>query len=538
MADRDESYEVPAPLFEENAEDLYENAPCGYLSALPGGLIVKVNQTFLTWTGHRREDLVGRKRFQDLLTAGGRIFHETHYAPLLRMQGEIREIAVDMICADGRRLPVLINSVLKKDEAGTPLLSRTTIFNATDRKEYERELLRERQKAERAAQAKADFISMISHEIRTPLNALMGVSHLLGSTELSPPQQKYVRILRSSSESLLNLVNDILDFSKIEAGKVSLEERPVDLRQLVQGIVDNFHAKAEEKGVVLAAHIDERVPGSVLGDPIKIGQVLANLLSNAVKFTSKGSVTVTLQVLERVSETISIDFRIADTGIGIAPERLLHIFDEFTQANYDIGLKYGGTGLGLSISKKLVELHGSRIVVESEPEKGTVFSFVLRMKILAAVDGPAEGAADQQALKGMKVLVADDNEVNLLVITGFLRKWGIEAETVTSGRQAVERVKEGDYDLVLMDLRMADLDGYAATREIRALPDAKLARLPIFAVSASTRMGQQHELDAAGFTEFVGKPVSPDILFAKIARHAPPRVLEATNGTLSSEPGG
>jgi PAS domain S-box-containing protein len=534
LADRDESFDVPlpAPLFEENAEDLYDNAPCGYLSALPGGLIVKVNQTFLTWTGHRREDLVGRKRFQDLLTAGGRIFHETHYAPLLRMQGEVREIAVEVVCADGRRLPVLINSVLKKDEAGAPLLSRTTIFNATDRKEYERELLRERQRAEQAAQAKADFISMISHEIRTPLNALTGVSHLLGSTELSPQQQKYVRILRSSSESLLNLVNDILDFSKIEAGKVSLEERPVDLRQLVLGIVDNFHAKAGEKGLDLAARIDERVPNSVLGDPIKIGQVLANLLSNAVKFTSKGSVTVTLQVLERISEAVSIEFRIADTGIGIAPDRLRHIFDEFTQANYDIGLKYGGTGLGLSISKKLVEMHGSRIVVESESEKGTVFSFALRMKIPAAAGGPADGATDQQALKGMKVLVADDNEVNLLVITGFLRHWGIEADTVTSGRQAVERIKEGDYDLVLMDLRMPELDGYAATREIRALPDPKLARLPIFAVSASTRMGQPHELDAAGFTEFVGKPVSPDILFAKIVRYVPSRIL-AINENLS-----
>src|SRR5215203_2489055 len=182
----------PPNLIEESAEDLYDYAPCGYISALPGGTIVKVNQTFLDWTGYRREDLVDRKRFQDLLTAGGRIFHETHYAPLLRMQGAVREIAIDLICANGGRLPALINSVLRKDEDGNPLLTRTTVFNATDRKEYERELLRERQKAEQAAKAKADFISMISHEIRTPLNALSGVSHLLGGTELSPQQQKYV----------------------------------------------------------------------------------------------------------------------------------------------------------------------------------------------------------------------------------------------------------------------------------------------------------------------------------------------------------
>ncbi|HEX5719523.1 MAG TPA: ATP-binding protein [Thermoanaerobaculia bacterium] len=373
--------DVPPPdLIDESAEDLYDNAPCGYISALPDGTILKVNQTFLDWTGHRREDLVGRKRFQDLLTAGGRIFHETHYAPLLRMQGTVREIAVDIIRADGVRLPALINSVLKKDEDGNPLLTRTTVFNATDRKEYERELVRERQKAEQAAKARADFISMMSHEIRTPLSAILGVGHLLESTELSAQQQKLARILRSSSESLLALINDILDFSKIESGTVSLEERSLDLRQLIHQIVDSLQVKADEKGLSIGVHIDERVPDTVLGDPVKIGQIVTNLLSNAIKFTAQGSVTVTLEVRELLSDAVSIDFRIADTGIGIAADRLPHVFDDFMQANYDIGLKYGGTGLGLPISKKLVELHGSRITVESELGRGTTFAFGLRLR--------------------------------------------------------------------------------------------------------------------------------------------------------------
>ncbi len=307
MSGHDEAPDAPpATLLEESAEDLYENAPCGYISALPGGLIVRANQTFLTWMGYRREDLVGRRRFQDLLTAGGRIFHETHYAPLLQMQGSVREIAVEMVCADGRRLPALINSVLRRDEAGKPLLVRTTVFNATDRKEYERELLRERQKAEQTTQAMADFISMLSHEIRTPLSAIMGVGPFLGLTELSPQQQKLVRILRSSSENLLNLVNQILDFGKIEAGKVSLEERSFDLRQLVYGILDGLRIKTKE-GVALEAHIDERVPNQLLGDPVKIGQVLTNLLANAIKFTPQGSVTVTLQVRELIADGVSIE---------------------------------------------------------------------------------------------------------------------------------------------------------------------------------------------------------------------------------------
>ncbi|HSF39175.1 MAG TPA: ATP-binding protein [Thermoanaerobaculia bacterium] len=507
-----------AAFLEESAEDLYENAPCGYLSALAGGTIVKVNQTFLTWTGYRREDLVERKRFYDLLTAGGRIFHETHYAPLLQMQGAVRELALDLVCADGRRLPVLINSVLRKDGDGQPRLVRTTIFNATDRKEYERELVRERQRAEQAAQTKSDFLAMISHDIRTPLNAIVGVSHLLGRTELSPQQEKLVRILGSSSESLLQLVNQILDFGKIEAGKMSVEERPVDLRLLVREIADRFQLKAQEKGLALRVHVDERVPPGVVGDPVKLDQVLTNLIGNALKFTSEGSVTLALEVRATEPETASIEFRVSDTGIGVAPDRLEHIFDDFTQANYDIGLKYGGTGLGLSISRKLVEMHGSRILVESELGRGTTFSFELRFKTVK--DAVAPGAAEVASeLQGLKVLVADDNEVNVFVLTGLLRDWGVDFDVVCNGRQAVEHVRARDYDMVLLDLRMPELDGYAAAREIRSLPGERFAKLPIFAVSASTRMGLQHEIDAAGFNEFVGKPISPDILLGKMRRY-------------------
>lgn len=522
MPDSEERIDPPtSPELEESAEDLYENAPCGYVSALPDGLLVKVNQTFLNWTGFRREDLIGRRRFQDLLTAGGRIFHETHFAPLLRMQGEVREIALEIGCADGRRLPVLVHSVLRKDGSGAPLLTRTTVFNAADRSTYERELRREREKAERADKAKADFISMISHEIRTPLNAIMGVAHLLGASELSPKQEKYVRILRSSSENLLHLVNEVLDFSKIESGNVSLEARTFDLRQLVHQVAHGLHGKAEEKGLALETRIDERLPDALLGDPVKIGQVLTNLLGNALKFTARGAVTVELQVLELEADTVSFELRVTDTGIGIAPERLAHIFEDYTQASYDIGMKYGGTGLGLSISKRLVELHGSRLEVESELGRGTAFSFRLRLR--TAEPTVAETALEEtapQTLKGLRVLVADDNEVNVFVLTGLLRRWGVEHDVVTTGRQAVESVRTGGYDVVLMDLRMPDLDGYAATRAIRALPDERLARLPVFAISASTRMGHQHELDAAGFTEFVGKPINPDVLFRKLARYA------------------
>src|SRR6185369_764741 len=510
---------MSAAIYDESAEDLYENAPCGYLSVQLDGTLVKVNQTFLSWTGYRRDDLVGHRRFVDLLTTGSRIFHETHYAPLLRMQEAVREIAVDILCADGRRLPVLINSVVKKDAADQPLLIRTTVFNATDRKEYERELVRERRRAEQATRAREDFISVVSVEIKNQLNAIAGVGHLLAATGLDAKQQELVDVLRTSSESLLSLVNDILDFSKIEAGKVALEERSVDLRRQAGEIAGSFRAKARERGLGLEVRIDERVPPNLLGDPVKIGQILTNLVGNAVKFTAAGEVTVALRAEEVTPDSASIGFRIADTGIGIEADRLPHIFDDFTQVSYDIGLKYGGTGLGLAIVKRLVELHGSRIAVESEPGRGTAFSFSLRLKV--APSDPADQttvAATERAgrLRGLKALVVDDNEVNVLVLTAFLQSWGVEVGVATDGRQAVERVEEGEYDLVLMDLRMPELDGYAATRRIRSLPGERFARLPILAFSASTRMGHQHELEAAGFTDFVGKPIDPDVLFAKI----------------------
>jgi PAS domain S-box-containing protein len=507
---------------EETADELYESAPCGYLSTRPDGLILRVNQTFLTWTGRRREDLVGKKRFQELLSPGGRIYHETHYAPLLRMQGAVREIAVEVECADGRRLPALVNSVLHRGADGQPRVIRTTVFDASGRKEYERELLRARQKAERADKLKADFISMISHEIRTPLSAIIGIGHLLAATDLTTAQQKYVRILRSSSESLMGLVNDILDFSKIESGTLTLEERSFDPRELVYGIVYGLQVKAQEKGVALEVAVGEAVPEALLGDPVKIGQVLTNLIGNAVKFTQRGTVTVTLSLETREDDVAAIRFRVVDTGIGIAADRLPRIFDDYTQASYEIGLKYGGTGLGLGISKKLVERHGSTIEVTSEPGRGSAFSFVLRLKV-PAPSTPAEAVPSPRApLQGLRVLVADDNDVNVFVITGFLRKWGAEFDVVENGPDAVERVKERDYDVVLMDLHMPGGDGISATRAIRALPDPRRAALPVIAVSASMRMAEPHEIDAAGFTEFVGKPVNPDVLFTKISRFLAP----------------
>ncbi len=514
---------ISQALPEESAEDLYENAPCGYISTLPNGTIVRVNQTFLTWTGYQREELLGGKRFQDLLTVGGKIFHETHYAPLLRMQGAVNEVNFDVRCKDGRALPTLLNSVQKKDADGKPVLHRTTLFNITDRKNYERELLLARKRAEEAARAKADFLSMISHEIRTPMNAIIGLSGLLLQTQLSAEQEKYISILQTSSENLLGLLNNILDFSKIEAGKVTLEERRFNLRQLLYGIFYSLNVKAEEKKLSVQVEVDERVPTWLIGDPIKIGQVLTNLLSNAIKFTEKGSVTLVVRVRETLADRVNLDFRVMDTGIGIPEDRQAQVFEEFTQASYDINLKYGGTGLGLAICQKLLELYGGKLELKSALGRGSTFSFNLNLKVgqeSEASDMPfTESGSGPQSLKGIKLLVAEDNSVNVFVLSQFLRKWGVDFDVVGNGQLAVQKVQETHYDLVLMDLQMPELDGYEATRTIRRLPDERLQQLPIIALTASSRIGLEDRVESAGFTDFAGKPFRPEDLFAKIALH-------------------
>jgi PAS domain S-box-containing protein len=482
---------------------------------------VRVNRTLLSWTGHEAAALVGR-RFQDLLTTGGRIYWETHYAPLLRMQGEVREIALELVRADGTALPVLVGSSLGRGPDGQPLLVRTTVFDARQRREYERELLRARERAEAADRAKAEFISTVSHEIRTPLSAIMAVAHLLESTGVTAAQEKFLRILRSSSSNLLELINDILDFSRIEAGRLQLDERPFELRAHLAELTAAQRVGAERKGLRLEVEVDPRCPEHLVGDKVKLGQILTNLIGNAVKFTEEGTVRLTAALRALEGEDATISFSVADTGIGISADRLPHVFDAFTQASPEVTSRYGGTGLGLAITKRLVELHGGDLRAKSEPGRGSTFSFEVQLRRAepAAVAAPRPDAAEERPLAGLVALVADDNEVNIAVLEGLLTGWGAAVEAVSDGEGAIERIQQRRYDIVLMDLRMPKVDGSSATRRIRSLPAGE--RLPILAVSASMRMGESADLAEAGFDDFVGKPINPDLLLSKILRWTGP----------------
>jgi len=388
MSHPDEAPRVDAALLEERAEELYEDAPCGYVSTLPDGTIVRVNRTLLDWVGASRDSILST-RIQTLLTIGSRMYYETHYAPLLRMQGFVNEIALDVVCRDGRILPVLVNARERRDRDGSPLFNRMTLFDATDRRRYERELLLARRKAEQAAKDKAALLAMLSHDIRNPLNALMGVVQLLERGELSESQRRLVRLLKSSSDNMLNLLNHVLELSKAESSSFALVETPFPLGDVVDDVISTFQTAAREKGVMLRSSVEPGVPPFVIGDPVAIRQILTNLVGNAIKFTDSGSVALTVAAREVATDAVTLAIAVADTGIGMAPDVLDRIFNEFTQASYETAMRFGGTGLGLAITRKLLALYGTAVTVKSAPGEGSTFSFDLRLPVAPSAPGGA-----------------------------------------------------------------------------------------------------------------------------------------------------
>jgi PAS domain S-box-containing protein len=367
-------------VLEEDLAELYEDAPAGYVSTLPDGTIVKLNATLARWTGHAQEELL-RRRLQELFNIPGRIYYETHLGPLLAMQGSLNEVALDLVCRDGRVLPVIVNALRKTTPQGEPLVVRFTLFNATDRRRYERQLLDARRRAEAAAQAKADILAMLSHDIRTPLGSIVAASEILAHGGLDANGQTALRIIRSSSAAMLGLLNQVLEQGRAEASAGALSLRSFDLRALAVELTANLAPVAGAKGLALSCTVDEKLPSLVIGDSTKIGQVLGNLASNALKFTDKGSVVIELAVTAQDDAHIEARVSVTDTGAGIPAEFLPFVFDEYRQANPDIRARYGGAGLGLAISRKLVAGHGGELQVKSELGKGSEFWFTLRLAI-------------------------------------------------------------------------------------------------------------------------------------------------------------
>jgi signal transduction histidine kinase len=366
--------------------------------------------------------------------------------------------------------------------------------------------------AKSADRSKSRFLANMSHEIRTPMNAVLGLATALLDETIAPDHRRSIETIHDSADILLRLINEILDFSQIEAGRVKLEAVPFSPRKLVRDTVDLIRARAAEKGLAVRTGWDDRIPETLRGDEGRIRQVLVNLAGNAVKFTEQGQIVVSVQVLDRTEADVTLAWRVSDTGIGISPVALQALFQDFSQADETISRRYGGTGLGLAISRRLVEMMGGTIEAQSSPGAGSVFSFRLTLPVAASppVVEDVTGASDdalRDALtalgRRMRVLLAEDNPTNQFVVHQMLKGFAIDVDVAGNGREAVERACASHYDLIYMDMRMPEMDGPEAAREIRR----RGISTPIVAFTANAFEEDVRACRSAGMDDFITKPV-------------------------------
>lgn len=386
----------------------------------------------------------------------------------------------------------------------------------TYRKEAELQLLQSKLRAEKLAKTKEDFLANMSHEIRTPMNAILGMVQLLQDTTVTDKQAKYLRSISFASDNLLNIINDVLDISKLEAGAVVFEKTPFDVSECLGHLLEMFRPKANEKNLKLQAELGPDVPQKLVGDPTKVCQIITNLISNAIKFTSEGEVTLRITKAGSTQAITELEFAVSDTGIGIPKNKHKTIFSSFEQAETDTTRKYGGTGLGLTIIKKLTEGMGGTVNLTSEVGKGSTFSVVLPFSVCIEqekTDAEIVGKTTDFSIEGKRGLLVEDNELNQMVANEFLSYAGIHVTTVNDGVLAVEAVSKANFDFILMDIQMPNMDGYTAARTIRK----QGIETPIIAMTAHAFSGEREKCLAAGMNDYLTKPIKRDLLHAKIA---------------------
>ena len=374
--------------------------------------------------------------------------------------------------------------------------------------------------AEQGLQAKSEFLSTMSHEIRTPLNSVIGLSNLLLRDGPRKDQEEYLKVMVFSANNLLSIVNNILDYNKIEAGKIPFEQIEMDLADMARNIIQSFQQYTLEQQNKVLLDIDPKLNFKVMGDPTRTTQIISNLVNNAIKFTKKGTITLSLKLIDQKEEAAFIRFKVSDTGIGIAKDKQRLIFERFTQADSSTSRGYGGTGLGLAISKKLLEMQGSELHLESEEGKGSSFFFVQKFPLCHSTKTnealftqlPSE---ESQPLKGTQILLVEDNEVNILVAQTFLERWGASIDVAKNGQEALDKLDLDKHKLILMDMHMPVMDGYTATGILRS----KNIRIPIIALTASLPKEVEQRIHSMGMDDIVVKPFLPEELFKKVLHY-------------------
>lgn len=406
------------------------------------------------------------------------------------------------------------------------IMFNTIVRDVSEQVKAKNELIQAEKAATHSRELQSTFLSNMSHEIRTPMNGILGITRILQKSDLNDEQRHYLNAISRSSENLMVIINDILDFSKIEAGKILIEQTEFNLEEELNSLQEVLLVKAEEKGIYFVTEIESGTPTTLLGDPVRINQVLLNLIGNAIKFTERGGVKVRVHESERKDNISAICFEVEDTGIGIPKDKKDSIFQSFTQASASTTRTHGGTGLGLTISKNLVQLMGGQLELDSAGGKGSTFKFTLHLEInskhsLERRENQLIQACNDELLnrlEGLHILLVEDHPINQLLAIKVLEDWNFKVDLAENGKIALDMIGKSDYDLVLMDISMPEMDGYQATKEIRTGRYNNNPQIPIIAMTASALIGENQKAFKAGMNDYLSKPFDPQVLLTKISR--------------------
>lgn len=517
---------------EAHYQALVESAPVGIYRVSLDGEILMSNFT------HAR--MFGFSSPEELINYYGKTYARSIYPNPETRPAIIKQIALSpgvwsgredvFLKRDGTPFNVHLRYRVVPSPSGEPLFIDGFIDDITERRAAELEIKAARDEAERASAAKSEFLAHISHEIRTPMNGVMGMAELLLDTGLDEHQKNLASMIHDSAESLLGVMNDLLDFSRMESGLFHLTVMPFPLQKLISDCLNPFCSQAVEKGLSLTSFTDPGLPPLPIGDPVRIRQVLTNFLSNAVKFTEKGAVSLSAKLLEKGEGSARVVFSVSDTGIGIDEDLMGQLFTPFRQGESFLGRKYGGTGLGLSISKKLADLMGGTLTVESTPGKGSVFSLILDLATARSADKQEGGGeflargdfSDGKPGEGQSILIVDDNRINRELVRMILAKNGFRPHMAAEGGEALELMSKNRYSLVLMDIQMPGMDGYEVTAAIRGHASPVLDRdVPVAALTAHAMKGFAEECAKRGMNDYLSKPFSSGELLDLVRRWVP-----------------